>query len=41
MAKVIKEKVAGVDKVISYIVTGNKASDGLANSLKVDTIHEF
>lgn len=41
MAKVIKEKVSGVDKVISYIVTGNKASDGLANSLKVDTIHEF
>lgn len=41
VAKVIKEKVAGVDKVISYIVTGNKASDGLANSLNIDTIHEF
>lgn len=41
VAKVIQEKVAHVDRVVSYIVTGNKASDGLANSLKVNTIHEF
>lgn len=41
VAKIIKEKVSGVDRVISYIVNGNKASDGLANSLNVNTIHEF
>lgn len=41
VAKVLKEKVAGVDRVVSYIVTGNKASDNLAKSLNINTIHEF
>lgn len=41
VAKVLQEKVAHVDRVVSYIVTGNTASDGLANSLKINTIHKF
>lgn len=41
VAKVIGEKVAGVDEVVAYIVPGNTASDALAGSLGVNVSKEF
>lgn len=41
VAKIIMEKVAHVDRVVSYIVPGNKASESLAHSLHIPVDNNF
>jgi RimJ/RimL family protein N-acetyltransferase len=41
VAKVIQEKSASVDKIVSYIIAGNSPSENLAKSLNIPIIHSF
>lgn len=41
VAKLLQEKSASVDKIVSYVVAGNTPSTKLAESLSIPIIEEF
>lgn len=41
VSKLIQEKSASVDKIVSYIIAGNSPSEKLAKSLNIPIIHSF
>jgi RimJ/RimL family protein N-acetyltransferase len=41
IAKLLQEKSASVDKIVSYVIAGNNPSIKLAESLNIPVIKEF